>query len=295
MLQKHLDVIHLEKITDGRIKLIIVFFFHFFSKIKYYVFVVQFKIINLLENYENKIKKKNNFFFKNLKKNKKSLLIVCNSKESLKLQNKKICNHDIIVVNDFFLSKLSRNIIPNYYLSLHPFEGGNKFNSVNDKKLFLNKFMNYIVKNKTTKFFFDPSFKLFFGNKKNIYYLNISSIPLCYFHDINKVNIEKKIPAVGNIALACVIFGAYLNYTNIKLTGYSIDFFVGNLAGHNLKNHNHTERKVTVLDSPGSDDDFWMLGYIYSGWLIVKKLLQNKGIKFETNIAYSKLYLFKKN
>jgi hypothetical protein len=127
----------------------------------------------LLENYENKIKKKNNFFFKNLKKNKKSLLIVCNSKESLKLQNKKICNHDIIVVNDFFLSKLSRNIIPNYYLSLHPFEGGNKFNSVNDKKLFLNKFMNYIVKNKTTKFFFDPSFKLFFGNK---FYANVCSI-----------------------------------------------------------------------------------------------------------------------
>lgn len=295
MLQKHFDVIHLEKITDKKIKLAIFFFFNFFSKIKYYIFAFQFKIINLLENYDNKINKKNNIFFRNLKRNKKSLLIVCNSRESLELKNKKIFNRDVMVVNDFFLSKLTRNLIPNYYLCLHPFEGGQKFNSVNDKKLYINKFFKYIVKNKKTKFFFDPSFRLLFGNQQNIYYLNISSIPLCYFHDVNKVNIESKLPSVSNIALACVIFGVYLNYKNIKLIGYSIDFFVGNLAGYNLKNHNHIEKKTTLLDSPETDDDFWMLGYIYSGWLLVKKMLTSKNIKFETNIAYSRLYLFKRN
>ena len=75
-----------------------------------------------------------------------------------------------MVVNDFFLSEMSRSIIPNYYLFLHPFEGDYKFNSAKDKKLYLNRFIKYIIKNKTTKFFFDPSFKLLLRNQKNVYY-----------------------------------------------------------------------------------------------------------------------------
>jgi hypothetical protein len=246
MLQKSFDVIHIEKISDRRIKLLIILFFNLFSKIKHYIFTLQFKLINFLENYDNIIKEKNNFYFRTIIKKKKSLLIICNSKETLNLRNKKFLDRDIVVVNDFFLSDLSRSIIPNYYFCLHPFEGDYKFNSAKDKKLYLNRFIKYIIKNKTTKFFFDPSFKLLFGNQKNVYYLNLSSVPLCYFHDINEINIEKKFPSVSNISLACVILGIYLNYKNIKIIGYTLYFFLGNLAGYNLKNHSHAKKKNTI-------------------------------------------------
>ncbi len=295
MLQKHLDVFHIENINQKKIKKIIIILFNFFSKLKKLLFKCQFSSLNFLENYSNAIKNENNFYLKKIKKKKNNLLIICNSKETLKLINKNIYS-DIIVVNDFFLSNLSNHIVPKYYLFFHPYEVGNKFKFAKDKYIYLKKLTKYVNNNKRKiTFFFDASWKSILGNRENVFYVKFSIIPLCYYHDVKKINIEKKFPPVGNIAQACVLLGAYLQYKKIKLVGYNIDFFVGNLAGYNLDNHNHKEKRKIYLDSSGADDDFWMLAYIYSGWLILKKILDKKKIKFETDIYRSKLYMFKKN
>ena len=47
MLQKSFDVIHIEKINDRRIKLLIILFFNLFSKIKHHIFAIQFKFSSL--------------------------------------------------------------------------------------------------------------------------------------------------------------------------------------------------------------------------------------------------------
>jgi len=296
MKQKDFEVIHVEKIENNYIKSAIIVVFNLFSKFKYYIFLLQFALINSLENYNNKINKKNNFFFRNIAKNNEKLLIVANSKEACKLKKKKNLNSDIVVVNDFFISELRDYITPNYYFFFHPFEGEHYFDDTKYKKIYIKKFRKYVIKNKKTQFFFDPSFKSIFGIKKNVHYVNFSSVPLCYFHDVNKINIEKKFPPVSNIAHACTLIGIYLNYKNIKIIGYKLDYFVGNLDGYNLNNiYTHLSKKITLLDSSyKTDDDFWMVSYIYSGWLILRDLCINKNIKFETNLPYSKLYLFKK-
>ena len=271
-------IVHIPKRGILRYPLIFVIFI--FNTIKFFIKIIEKIIFTFFDKF---------IFYKghlkpiNIKSAKKNILILGNSPDIDHAFIKKQKNMDILTVNYFFGSELSKLIKPNYHMIIHrPYEN-HVFNKAKIKM-----FKKYVSSNFNTIFFLTKEWKKIFGNQNNVYYLN-QTISQITNYSVEKLKQFKVFPAISNVMISACYICLKMKYKNIYIHGYNLNFPIYAKVPH------HYDQNIKKKIFENFDTDAYkLIDLTLSEWIHIKKLSRSTN----NNIYSTKntfLPIFKEN
>ena len=271
-------IVHIPKI--GKLRFFLSTFIFFTNLLKF--LIKKFEKISFIFFDKIIFKKKNMNKINIISKNKKIIILGNSPNIDLKyLKDKK--QHDILSLNFFYNSNLSKLIKPNYYMIIHrPYES-----HIFDKKKVKN-FIKYVFDNPNIIFFLTKEWKKILGIKDNIYYFD-QTISQITNYSINTLLKFEVFPAISNVMISACYIALKMKYKNIFIHGYDLNFPIYAKVPH----HYDEIIKKNIYEN-FDQDAYKLIDLTLNEWLHLKKISQkNKSNIYSTRNTF--LPIFKEN
>lgn len=229
-----------------------------------------------------------NLIYKDVHKGKRCF-IVGNGPSIKKVDLKKLRNEYTFVVNHFFQHKDTKIMKPDYYCIIDR----EHFKDTSNSKKFFRALENKI--NKQTTFFFPIQYSAYVKRnqllkKHAIHYLMLNGN---FSEKLNfNVQIEKSLPGLINVVLACILVASYMGFSEIYLLGVDHDWLKERTFGRGGRFY---ERHYFENDEKNSYEyASYCQSELFKSYRLLKEKLKNTKIINCTDNSYLDVFEFKK-